>query len=185
VAPRTVTECGRDGNERGRFVFLLMRGSFIQELFHDERPNYSRGGCRDLIAGIFSTCNSTNAPRAGLPQRFRHDACACRCAGGRARRACRRAIVPVIATAAPAPVAAAPAGPANPATIPQAQRVKLWARRRDCRGGGDRCESDRADDGYLSAAGGPGQRSAVMVLPGGGYTNLSMANEGSSIAKCC
>jgi len=31
----------------------------------------------------------------------------------------------------------------------------------------------------------PGQRSGVMVLPGGGYTNLSMANEARALPKCC
>jgi len=122
VAPRTVTECGGDGNEAGAVVFSFNARFIHQELFHDERQIILAAVVATLIAGFFPLAIRPTRPRAGFRSGSAHDACACRCAGGRARRGLSPPSVPVIATAAPAPVAAAPAGPANPATIPQAQR---------------------------------------------------------------
>ncbi len=95
--------------------------------------------------------------------------------------------VTMMAATAPTPAAPragggggrAPAGP--PAGI---SRVKLWEKTPGGVAGTetDANPMDPTIDIYLPPAD-KATGAAVMVLPGGGYSNLSMANEGSSIAQ--
>lgn len=87
--------------------------------------------------------------------------------------------------AAPAPPATRPARPAAPSGPPEGiTRVKLYDKTPGLVEGRDTDASplEPTIDLYpLKDVATPAP--AILVLPGGGYTNLSMANEGSSIAR--